>query len=102
MRSLIVALLMLLPITSHGFDVVINNGDAPPNPLNVIDSSDTFPGTGDTAHIENEGCDNRVQYPCQSPGAPTAIEIVSGANTSSAFRAHQTSTIRMTGGSVLA
>jgi hypothetical protein len=88
--------------------IVINNGLAPPNPDNVIDLSDLAyvilarnvdcppPGTGAVGS-------------CPSPGAPTQVEIVAGANlgggslnpsaTGSENAARDTSTVTMSGGS---
>jgi hypothetical protein len=58
---------------------VINNGLAPPNPDNVIDSSDPDLLT----YVRNVGCPpggSLYHEPCPAPGAPTHVEIVDGAS----------------------
>jgi hypothetical protein len=59
---------------------VVNNGLAPPNSANVFDQVLVGPpGTTLRIFAQNVGCDVGIEDPCLSPGAPTTIEIVEGA-----------------------
>jgi hypothetical protein len=57
-----------------GATVVINNGFAPPNPVNVVDGE----FVGDDVYVQNVGCDLTVQDPCASPGGPTTVTFLGG------------------------
>jgi hypothetical protein len=90
--------LMLTMGTSADATIVINNGLAPPNPANVINSD-----YGDAVYVRNVGCppgwpDANPDDPCPSPGAPTEVEIVDG--TIWYPQAHESSSITMSGGEV--
>jgi len=83
MRNLFAAfgVALLFPgLASAQFEVVINNGLAPPTPANVIDSwSDWF----DTHFVRNQNCPPGwpavyAGNPCPAPGGPTAAAIVTG------------------------
>jgi len=76
--------------------VVINNGFAPPNPANVINASNSFPGTA--VDVQNVGCNVNLIDPCPSPGAPTSVALVTGGVVGGLFEAHETSSITMSGG----
>ena len=52
--------------------IVINNGLAPPNPANLVDDLEAF------YFVNNAGCNATVEYPCVSPGAPTAVSGSAG------------------------
>lgn len=69
--TLLVLAVVSIPKPVSAQDVVINNGLAPPNPENVV----SFPFMSPIHVIVNNfGCDATVEYPCVSPGGPTAVE----------------------------
>jgi hypothetical protein len=91
------ALLLSAQVASAA-SVVINNGLAPPNPANVINASNSFPGIGQNVDVQNVGCNVNLIDPCPSPGAPTSVALVTGGVVGSALAAHETSSITMSGG----
>ena len=64
---------LLIASSAAGDWFVINNGLAPPNPANVIDSGVPFPYSG--LSVQNVGCDINVEPVCSSPGAPTTVLV---------------------------
>jgi hypothetical protein len=94
------AMLVISTVQSAGMataDAVINNGLAPPNPGNVIETDIYLMGD---VHVQNVGCDVKVLDPCASPGAPTHVETRAGA-TVRALTVHETSHLELTGGSLI-
>jgi hypothetical protein len=94
-------LLLSAAAPAHAGPVMINNGLAPPNPLNVIDDATYI---GDNVYVRNVGCP--TGWPavipdgsCASPGAATEVEVVSGGATSYLY-AYDSSTVTMSGGTV--
>jgi hypothetical protein len=88
--AILVSLLVSGP--AHGF-ILINNGLAPPNPVNVI-------GTDVAASVlvQNVGCDVVSQgRPCPMPGGPTKVALVNGGVVGSLV-ARESSSITMSGG----
>jgi hypothetical protein len=77
--------------------LLLNNGLAPPNPENVIDDDRGIDGI----RVRNVGCGELdPSLPCDAPGDPTEAAFVDGA-TAQYLYANDTSTITMTGGTVL-
>ena len=65
--------LVALAAPAGAITIVINNGLAPPNPANVIDSL-----SDDDVLVQNVGCNSTVQSPCPMPwGDPTSVDLVS-------------------------
>jgi hypothetical protein len=77
--------------------LLLNNGLAPPNPENVIDDDRGIDGI----RVRNVGCgEPDPSLPCSDPGDPTEAAFVDGA-TAQFLYANDTSTITMSGGTVL-
>jgi hypothetical protein len=92
----LLALALVLLAAPAGALVIINNGLAPPNPANVIDSR-----IQDEVRVQNVGCDSIVTNPCPMPwGDPTSVELVSGGSVADDLHAFESSTLTMSGGSV--
>jgi len=71
---------------------------APPNPANVINASNSFPGIGQAVDVQNVGCNVNLIDPCPSPGGPTSVALVTGGVVGGILEAHETSSITMSGG----
>jgi sulfatase modifying factor 1 len=100
MRAWALALVVVMGVAARGVadTIVINNGLAPPNPDNVIDAGNSYPG--DWVYVQNVGCDATVEYPCPLPwGDATSVELVEGGEVLSLFT-YETSTVTVSGGSL--
>jgi len=95
---LIFSLLMPLADTAGAADILINNGLAPPNPLNVIDAADDY-YSEHRVFVRNVGCPpgGSPGDPCPSPGAPTDVELVEGGLAGDMY-IYDSSNLIMTGG----
>jgi hypothetical protein len=99
-RALLLAALGVAFGTSPSQGILIANGLAPPNPANVIDASNSFPGT-EPVRVQNVGCDFDTDFGnCDSPGAPTTVAVVEGAVVGGELSVHETSRIDLSGGTV--
>jgi hypothetical protein len=100
LRGFFVALPALFLVGAGGpaRALVINNGLAPPNPANVIDADNSFPGT-EPVRVQDEGCNWDVDPNCAGGGS-TTVALVDGGVVGGAFTVHESSTILMSGGSV--
>ncbi len=79
--------------------ILINNGDEPPEPLNVIDASD--PWASDEVIVRNAGC-GTPEDPhafCDFPGSSTRVEVVAGGEVGS-VTIREGSGLTVSGGSV--
>jgi hypothetical protein len=98
MRLRIVSLVLLIGVAAPAAAdtiTIINNGLAPPNPANVIDS----PNGGDV-YVQNVGCDATVEWACPMPwGDPTSVELVAGGSVGSFLVAFESSGVTMSNGS---
>lgn len=84
--------------TAQAADVVINNGLAPPNAVNVIDAADDL--ADDTVFVRNQGCGvPSPESPCAVPGPPTAVEVANG-SVGGSLLVYDTSSLVMDGGAV--
>ena len=83
-----------------GFDevapAVLNNGEAPPNPDNVIDDDRYAANSG--LDVFNRWCAIGVVCPGTRPA--TVVEVVAGADIGNRIRIYQTSVVRLRGGAI--
>jgi hypothetical protein len=87
----------LLAGAADAADILINNGMAPPNPLNVIDAADDY--SEDYVFVRNVDCPpgGSLGDPCPSPGAPTDVGLEEGGFVN-ALSIYDSSNLNMTGG----
>jgi hypothetical protein len=73
------AVILAVAGQAEAADIVINNGLAPPNPVNVIDDHSYY---SDDVYVRNAGCPPfgalNPWDPCPSPGVQTEVEVAEG------------------------
>jgi hypothetical protein len=97
----VLALTLASSGAAYAADVVINNGQAPPDPANLIGDTSY---QDDDVYVQNVGCppgwpEGAPDDPCTSPGDPTEVEVAPGARVWE-LSAHESSAITVTGGTV--
>lgn len=95
-RRLVLAVLLTLANPALAVEVLLNNGSQPPDPENVIDSSNSFPE--DRVLIANRDCDPRIEPVCSAPGPATIVALENGGRVGGGIVVHQTSELRIQGG----
>ena len=95
--ALVLLLLGAAPVGAA--TITINNGLAPPNPANVIDANNSFPS--DRVIVANVGCEHEVPAFCESPGAPTSVELRAGGEVGDSVLVFESSQFKLAGGSIL-
>jgi hypothetical protein len=104
MRTLVfVSMLLLVPGVAMAGSVgpstfLVNNGLAPPNPENLLDSGDGH------YFVRNVGCGDTdpAESPCANPGAPTTAEIAAGSDVDGVIDVYDTSRLVLSGGTTFA
>jgi hypothetical protein len=95
-------LILTISDVAQADTILIDNGLAPPTPLNVIDAADDY--LDDHVYVRNVGCPpgwpgSSADDPCPSPGAATEVEVA-GDGYVDYLSSYDTSTVTMNGGTV--
>jgi hypothetical protein len=91
---------LLAPAAAGTVGVLLNNGQAPPEALNVIDAADAYDltdGVG-AVYVRNAGCTTDTGA-CPTPGDATTVELVEGGSVWE-LDVLDTSLLRVSGGTV--
>ena len=93
LAAALTALLVFASGTDAAALLLINNGLAPPNPENVIDTT-----IDEEILVANVGCGE--PFSCAMPGPPTTVEVVDGGSLRPPLSVDYSSTVIVSGGFV--